>query len=171
MAASAVIHQGSLSRTCSSSPSFFRRTIMDEHEVRGANAALTSPAPQAAAVTPVKQQPQTADLRVQRLNDLLADAVQEPDPLRAGVRAAGADLLEIGYRLGVGIKAALAAQPAAAAAMAAYKDVALGINTVAMVYRQAARYLQLDRDLASDESPVRRKKGRQANNGDGEMKT
>jgi len=69
-------------------------------------------ADKAQATTKAGTLPNSVDRRIRRLQDLRVDAVQEPDPLRSNLRAATADLLEIGYRLGVGIKAVMGADPA-----------------------------------------------------------
>ena len=90
----------------------------------------------------------TADHRIERLQDLYVAAVEDPDPLRANVRAATADLLEINYRLGTAIKAAMGS---GATGLEAYKEtVTPAIGTMGLLHRQATRYVQLDRDWASE---------------------
>ena len=52
------------------------------------------------------------DRRTQRLEDLTIEALQEPNALRATVKAATAQLLDIGFRLGDEIKGTISTQPA-----------------------------------------------------------
>ena len=98
------------------------------------------------------KRPPAADRRMQRLEDLREEALEEPDPLRANLRAATADLLEIGYRLGVGIRAAMGSP---STGWEAYEEVTPAIGSMALVHRQATRYVQLDRQWASGEDSGR----------------
>ena len=70
----------------------------------------------------------TADRRRQRLDDLYAVACEIPDPLRAGIRSATADLLEIGYLLGSAIKRSLGA---GGTDLRQVQDVMPAVNTLA----------------------------------------
>ena len=94
------------------------------------------------------KRPKKGDRRIERFRDLLEDALEEPDPLRANLRAAIADLLEIGYRLGAGIKATMGSEPKS---LARYEELAPAISSMALVHRQATRYVQLDQERASGE--------------------
>jgi hypothetical protein len=117
--------------------------------------------------TVATQKRKASDRRIERLEDLLAEALKEPDPLRASLRAATADLLEIGYRLGTGIKAAMGAESGIAEKM--FEAVTPAVNTLALVHRQATRYVQLDRDRASDENSTGGKKRQQRTAESGEI--
>jgi hypothetical protein len=96
--------------------------------------------------------PNTPDHRIQRLQDLRADALQESDPLRSNLRAATADLLEIGYRLGAGIKAVMGSEPTS---LARYAEAMPAIGSMTLVYRQATRFVQLDRERAAQDDSGR----------------
>ncbi len=109
-------------------------------------------ADKAQATTKAGTLPNSVDRRIRRLQDLRVDAVQEPDPLRSNLRAATADLLEIGYRLGVGIKAVMGADPAS---LDRYAEAMPAIGSMALVYRQATRFIQLDRERAAGENSGR----------------
>jgi hypothetical protein len=122
-----------------------RKSMKDGHELSEASAA-TDKAHETAAGANGQE---AADHRIQRLQDLLADALGEPDPLRANLRAAAADLLEIAYRLGAGIKGTMSA--AGPDDPEGYEQVMPAINSMATIHRQATRYIQLDRDWASGE--------------------
>ena len=96
--------------------------------------------------------PNTPDHRIQRLQDLHADALQEPDPLHRTSAHATADLLEIGYRLGAGIKAVMGSEPTS---LARYAEALPAIGSMALVYRQATRFVQLDRERAAQDDSGR----------------
>jgi hypothetical protein len=114
---------------------------MDDHHELGEDKA----AAQGAAVG---QTLNIAECRIERLQDLYAAAVEEPDPLRANVRAATADLLEITYRLGTAIKARMGSGETG---LEAYQETVMpAIGTLGLLHRQATRYVQLDRDWASE---------------------
>jgi hypothetical protein len=132
---------------------------MDDRDRIGAEGATADHVQETAAAA---RRPKAADLRIQRLDDLLAEAMGESDPLRASLRAAAADLLEIGYRLGTGIKATMGS---ASMGLEAYEAVMPAINSMALVHRQATRYVQLDRDQASSEDAGRGARIRRQNPG------
>ena len=119
----------------------------DRHEVSEASTVADQ-----AQDTAARKTPNAADRRIQRLEDLLAEALKESDPLRASLRAAAADLLEIGYRLGAGVKAAMRPE---LSSLESYEAVLPAINSMALIHRQATRYVQLDRDRASSEDSGR----------------
>ncbi len=116
----------------------------DRHELREEDAA----ADQAQSTASANETRKVGDRRIERLQDLLADALKESDPLRASLRAAAADLLEIGYRLGVGIKAAMGSESTDLETCAAVMP---AISSMALVHRQATRYIQLDQSRAADD--------------------
>ena len=130
----------------------------DRHELTEENAAAARQAKAVAGPANRKN-----DRRLERLQDLLAEALEEPDALRANLRAATADLLAIGYRLAAGIKAGM---ELARRDPKAHKDVMPAIGSMALVHRQATRYVQLDRDWASEEGEGRRAGPRQAESTD-----
>lgn len=87
-----------------------------------------------------------ADRHVQRLDDLLANALEESDPLRGNVRAAAAELLAMAHCLAVSIKAVMGPE---ASRLKTYSSLVMpAIDRMAVMHRQATRYLQLDRDRA-----------------------
>ena len=94
---------------------------------------------------PAAKRPKVSDRRIQRLRDLLEDALAERDPLRANLRAALADLLEIAYRLDAGIKATMGAEPKS---LTMHEELLPAINSMALVHRQVTRYVQLDQERA-----------------------
>jgi hypothetical protein len=132
---------------------------MDDHHERNSASAATD---QTQDTTGVAKGSKTVDRRIQRLQDLYVQALEEPDPLRANLRAAMADLLEIGYRLGSGIKVAMGSE---STGLELYKDVMPAIGSMALVHRQATRYIQLDRDQASGEDSGQGAKLRRRNSG------
>lgn len=113
----------------------------DPHELSERSVAADQAQGPAAAKTP-----KGADRRIERLEDLYAAALDEPDPVRANLQAAAADLLEIGYRLGGAIKGAMRG---GSNGMKACETANAAIASMALVHRQATRYLQLFRDRAS----------------------
>jgi len=115
--------------------------MVDHHELSKANA----PADQKQEAGAVKRT-KFAKCRSQRFRDLRKVALEEADPLRSNLRSAAADLLELGYLLSEGIRAAMRA---AANGLEVYEDVAPAIDRMALVHRQATRYVQIDQGWAS----------------------
>jgi hypothetical protein len=128
-------------------PFSYGEIVMDEknHEVAEANVAAPQPHKVATAVRHQGQ----LDRRTQRLDDLTAEALEEPDALRATVKAATAQLLDIGYRMGDEIKANLGSRPAKPKA---HQDGAGTLNTFMLVHRQITRYVQLDQQWTSEKA-------------------
>jgi hypothetical protein len=116
---------------------------------RGERSATSVGANQRPTTAPGPKRPPAADRRLQRLADLTEEGLAESDPLRATLRVAAADLFEIAYRQGAGINAALAAE---SNNMEACQKALPVINGLALVHRQAARYVQsvLDRAVGED---------------------
>jgi len=117
---------------------------MDDRDKLGKVNAAADQLPETRAVV---KRPKASDRRIQRLQDLRKEALDEPNPLRANLRAATADLLEIGYRLSAGIRAVMGS---GSAGLEAYEEVLPAIGSMALVHRQATRYVQLDRDWVSE---------------------
>jgi hypothetical protein len=118
---------------------------MDEHDHE--YAAVNVSASQAHEAEAMRNQRTHQDRRAQRLEELKVEALDEPDALRANVRAATAQLLDIGYQFGDEIKAGLdfgLTKPKAK------RDGAGAINTLLLVHRQITRYVQLDQQWASE---------------------
>ena len=88
--------------------------------------------------------PSSDDLKRQRRHDLLADGLDDPDPLRANLRAAMTELLEISTRLGANIVADMDAGPSNRELRMEVMPV---VNVAVQVHRQITRYAQLDREL------------------------
>ena len=122
----------------------------DRHERNETNAKVDQARDAAAAA----RMPTTADRRLQRLQDLREEALDEPNPVRANLRAATADLLEIGYRLGAAIRTTLDRE---SAGLETYEEVTPAIGSMSLVHRQATRYVQLDREWASEQNAGRGK--------------
>ncbi|MEI8376043.1 MAG: hypothetical protein WCJ35_24750 [Planctomycetota bacterium] len=123
-------------------------TRQDDREVKELRVATGKAEEIASAARPLPD----VDRRIQRLQDLLVDALQNPDPLRANLRAATADLMEIGYRLGAGIKASLGSEPTS---LDRFAEVMPAISSLALVHRQATRYVQFDREWTAGEDSGR----------------
>jgi hypothetical protein len=89
--------------------------------------------------------------RQQMFDNLMADAVAEPNAVRANVQAAAADLFEIAYLLAIATKNALRHatrdddRESLTAALPA-------VSGLAQLHRQAARYMQLDGELAGSQN-------------------
>jgi hypothetical protein len=118
---------------------------MDEHDHEYATVNVS--ASQAHEAEAMRNQRTHQDRRAQRLEELKVEALDEPDALRANVRAATAQLLDIGYQFGDEIKAGLdfgLTKPKAK------RDGAGAINTLLLVHRQITRYVQLDQQWASE---------------------
>jgi hypothetical protein len=81
------------------------------------------------------------DPRERRIRDYVRDSLKEGDAFQASLRAATADLMDIGYRLAAGVKAALGEGPASPEDL---DDLAPAINNLLLVDRQIARFAQLD---------------------------
>jgi hypothetical protein len=82
-----------------------------------------------------------------------AAGLEEPDVLRANLKVATAQLLDIGYRLGDEIKASLRSR---ATKPKAHQEGTGAINTLMLVHRQITRYVQLDQQWAAEASPDKR---------------
>jgi len=123
---------------------------MDEHDHE--YAAVNVSASQTHEAEAMKNQQTYQDRRVQRLEELTAEALDEPDALRANVRAATAQLLDIGYQLGDEIKTR---HDLSLTKPKARRDGAGAINTLMLVHRQITRYVQLDQQWASERNSDR----------------
>ena len=123
---------------------------MDEHDHE--YAAVNVSASQTHEAEAMKNQQTYQDRRVQRLEELTAEALDEPDALRANVRAATAQLLDIGYQLGDEIKTR---HDLGLTKPKAKRDGAGAINTLMLVHRQVTRYVQLDQQWASERNSDR----------------
>ncbi len=95
-----------------------------------------------------RKTPPLADRRRERLQDLQAEACEEPDSLRASICCAAAELFEIGYLISTAIKETL---PAGTSDLRAIADVMPAISSLAAVHRQASRYVQFERDWAAEQ--------------------
>jgi hypothetical protein len=118
---------------------------MDEHDHE--YAAVNVSASQTHEAEAMKNRQTYQDRRVQRLEELTAEALDEPDALRANVRVATAQLLDIGYQLGDEIKTR---HDLGLTKPKAKRDGAGAINTLMLVHRQITRYVQLDQQWASE---------------------
>ena len=118
---------------------------MDEHDHE--YAAVNVSASQTREAEALKNQLSHQTRRAQRLEELTAEALDEPDALRANVRAATAQLLDIGYQLGDEIKTR---HDFGLTKPKAKRDGAGAINTLMLVHRQITRYVQLDQQWASE---------------------
>jgi hypothetical protein len=123
---------------------------MDEHDHE--YAAVNVSASLAHEAEARKNEQTHQDRRVQRLEELTAEALDEPDALRANVRAATAQLLDIGYQLGDEIKTR---HDLGFTKPKARRGGAGAINTLMLVHRQITRYVQLDQQWASDRNSDR----------------
>jgi hypothetical protein len=118
---------------------------MDEHDHEVATAdAAAPPSPKIAATG---KHAKYLNRRNQRLDDLTAEALEEPDALRATVKNVIAQLFDIGYRMGDDVKASIGSGQAKPKAR---QDVAAGINALMLVHRQITRYVQLDQQWVSE---------------------
>lgn len=117
---------------------------MDEHNHEN------SAAPQPHEGTAVGTHQRHLDGRTQRLEDLTTEALAEPDALRATVKVATAQLLDIGYRMGDEITATGNSRRAKSKSR---RDGGEAINTLMLVHRQITRYVQLDQQWASEKTP------------------
>jgi hypothetical protein len=79
------------------------------------------------------------DRRKARLQDLLAEAQDDPDTLRSNLRAATAELLDTGRGLAALVKVRLETPTAP---MGSHQETLALINTLTVVHRQATRYVQ-----------------------------
>ena len=96
------------------------------------------------------------DRREQRIEEYLRDSLEQGDAFQATLRAATADLMDIGYRLATGIKTALREE---LTETDQYEDLAPALSNLLLVDRQIARFAQLDRQwAAASETPKKRRK-------------
>lgn len=118
---------------------------MDDHghEVAKIDAAADQPHPR----TATEHRRGHQQRRAQRLNDLMAEALEEPNPMRANLKAATAQLLDIGYRMGDEIVANMDARPAKPKAQ---QEKAGTVSTFMLVHRQVTRYIQLEQQWPAD---------------------
>ena len=79
---------------------------------------------------------------------MYAAALDEPDPVRANLQAAAADLLEIGYRLGGAVKGAMRG---GSNGLKACETANAAITSLALVHRRRHGICQLFRDRASEQ--------------------
>jgi hypothetical protein len=114
---------------------------------------------QAEATAPPDKPRKTTDRRAERIKEFARDALEKGDAYQATVRAATADLLDIGYGLAVNIKAIMGQAPMGSAD---YEDIAPALATLLQVDRQIGRFGQLDLQITAANDPGRkeRKNGR-----------
>jgi hypothetical protein len=113
------------------------------HEIPTASVADLPSAKNAA----VENRQRHLDRRSQRLEELTIEALEEPSALRANLKAATAQLLDIGYRLGDAIQSGVGADPAKPTGN---REETGAIQTYMLVHRQITRYIQLERQWASE---------------------
>jgi hypothetical protein len=118
---------------------------MDDHDELSAASAGANRTDDAVAAP---NKPKAADRRIQRLDEVRAEAEEETDPLRGNLRAATADLLEICYRFSTEIKAGMSSE--LSGSKTCDEKTMLAIRNMVLMYRQATRYVQLDRDWSRD---------------------
>lgn len=120
-----------------------------EHETHKAN--MASPRSER---SPTAQKPQRhLDRQAQRLEDLMIEALEDPDSLRATLKAAVAQLLDIGLRMGEDVKAGMGRGPSMARSN---QDGPAGISTLMLVHRQITRYVQLNQQWSSERTAEQR---------------
>lgn len=126
----------------------FRRMVMDDDydPEESVNANQTQPS------TAARNTPKPVDQRNERIRELHASVLEVSDPLRAGIRIATADLLEISSLMGSAIKAALIAGKTD---LRGIERAMPAINSLTLVHRQTTRYVQLDRDWVAENDPRR----------------
>ncbi len=118
---------------------------MDEHNNEPAEANLkTTPSHRSAAE---KNHQGRAERRTQRLDELTDEALDEPDPLRASLKAASAQLFDIAYRLGDEVRNYIGSNRTKRKAR---RESAKEVSTLMLVHRQIKQYVQLDQQWASE---------------------
>ena len=120
---------------------------MDEHDHELPETDTAVPPPR--KIAKVGNHESHRDRRTERLEDLTTEALKDPDALRATVKAATAQLLDIGYRMGDEIKATVGSHPARSKS---HQDGMGAINALMLVHRQITRYVQLDQQWASEKT-------------------
>ncbi|MCA9125153.1 MAG: hypothetical protein KDB11_33490 [Planctomycetales bacterium] len=79
--------------------------------------------------------------RLQRLQDLMQDAITEPNPLQSNLRATAGDVLALAYRLQQAISTGV---EHAAADVAQFEKLVPSIELYLKLTRQADRFAQID---------------------------
>lgn len=120
---------------------------MDEHDHEVVETGTAAAQPQKNATAEHRQS--HLNRRAQRLEDLTVDALEEPDALRANLKAATAQLLDIGYRMGDEIKVTISSRPAKSKSR---QDGAGAVSTLMLVHRQITRYVQLEQQWSSEKT-------------------
>jgi len=85
--------------------------------------------------------------RTQRLDELTDKALDELDPLRANLKAAAAQLFDIGYRLGDEVRNSIGS---GRSKRKPRRESAGEVSTLMLVHRQITRYVQLDQQWTSE---------------------
>ena len=118
---------------------------MDEHnnELTEVDRDATPSRPVAAA----ENHRGRAERRTQRLDELTDEALDEPDPLRANLKAASAQLFDIAYQLGDEVRNNIASNRAKRKAR---RESTKEVSTLMLVHRQIKQYVQLDQQWASE---------------------
>ena len=88
----------------------------------------------------VDQEKATADLRLQKIEQLQSESVAKSDPLEANLGAASGGLLRMGYRLEQAIEGALVNLPSP---FERFERLVPAIDMYLKVMRQADRFVQL----------------------------
>jgi hypothetical protein len=120
---------------------------MDEHDHEVAEMDTAAAQPHKVATAELRRN--HLDRRAQRLEDLTTEALEEPDPLRATVKAATAQLLDIACQMGDNIKTILSSRPAKSKS---HQDGAGAVNSFMLVHRQITRYVQLEQQWGSEKT-------------------
>jgi hypothetical protein len=121
-------------------PLIRRKIMQNDHECKEVNAAPAA-TPHGATTATVVPRQAAADRRAKRIEEFMRNSLQEPDAFQATIRAATADLMDIGYRLAAAVKAA---GDNATIGSAEYEDVSPAINNLLLVNRQITRFAHLD---------------------------
>ena len=100
-----------------------------------------------------------ADHRLERIMEYLQVSLHKQDALQANLSAANADLMMIGYRLAMVIKAAMAAAPPS---LEAYEDFGPAIGNLLRIHKLVDRFSALDSRLASAKGSMAFLQGRAA---------
>lgn len=124
---------------------------MDTHDHESAKINATASRPE--QIPAVEKRQRQVERQAQRLEDLTAEALEDPDSLRASVKAAIAQLLDIGFRMGEEIKAGMGRGPSKGRSN---QDGPAGISTLMLVHRQITRYVQLDQQWSSERTAEQR---------------
>jgi hypothetical protein len=130
-------------------PFFYGAIVMDENdrEPNGTDGMKERPRRPAAA----KNGHGRRDRRTQRIDDLTDQALQEADPLRAILRAATAQLFEMGFNLGDELQDNVGPQRSGRKVRHAVKEV----GDLMLVHRQITRYVQLDQQWSKEKASAR----------------